>query len=125
MDSTQIIITLIGIGLIAFIVKYFFFWKEAATTATSVNDKIQEVDVTVKGGYTPSTIQTSVGKLLRLRFYRDETASCSEEVVFGDFSIRKELPAFQTTVIEIKPEKAGTYEFTCGMGMMHGKLVVV
>ncbi|NOR14067.1 MAG: cupredoxin domain-containing protein, partial [Candidatus Aminicenantes bacterium] len=54
----------------------------------------------------------------------DETADCSDTIVFGDFNIRKPLPAYQTTVIEITPAKEGEYVFTCGMGMMRGKLVV-
>lgn len=61
---------------------------------------------------------------MRIDFYRDETESCSEEIVFGDFNIRKSLLAFKTTPIEFTPEKEGEYTFTCGMGMMRGKLIV-
>ena len=64
------------------------------------------------------------GQPVRLDFYRDETASCSEQVVFGDFGIARDLPAFQTTTIEFTPDKAGEFTFTCGMNMMRGKLVV-
>ena len=64
------------------------------------------------------------GKPVRLNFYRDETASCSEQVVFGDFGIARDLPAFQTTPIEFTPDKAGEFTFTCGMNMMRGKLIV-
>jgi len=61
---------------------------------------------------------------VRLDFYRDETTSCSEEVIFGDFGIARALPAYQTTPIEFTPDKAGEFTFHCGMNMLHGKLVV-
>jgi plastocyanin domain-containing protein len=64
------------------------------------------------------------GVPVKLNFYRDETASCSEDIVFGDFGIARHLPAFQTTAIELMPENAGEFTFTCGMNMMRGKLVV-
>ena len=61
---------------------------------------------------------------MRLNFYRDETASCSEQVVFSDFGIIKELPAYKTTSLEFTPESAGEFTFTCGMRMLRGKLIV-
>ena len=61
---------------------------------------------------------------MRLTFDRQETSGCSEEVVLGDFGIRKFLPAHQQTAVEFTPEKTGTYEFTCGMSMLRGKIVV-
>jgi len=61
---------------------------------------------------------------VRLDFYRDETASCSEQVVFGDFGIARDLPAFQTTPVEFTPDKPGEFTFTCGMNMLRGKIVV-
>ena len=61
---------------------------------------------------------------MKLDFYRDETASCSEEVVFGDFGIARKLPAFETTSIEFTPDKAGEFTFMCGMSMIRGKLIV-
>jgi hypothetical protein len=57
---------------------------------------------------------------VRLVFDRQETSGCSEEVVFGDFGIRRYLPAHQQTVVEVTPPAPGTYEFTCGMGMLRG-----
>ena len=72
----------------------------------------------------PDVIVVKQGRPVRLDFYRDETASCSEQVVFGDFGIARDLPAFKTTTIELTPEKAGEFTFTCGMNMIRGKLVV-
>ncbi|MCR5890872.1 cupredoxin domain-containing protein [Hymenobacter sp. J193] len=85
---------------------------------------MQEVDITVKGGYSPDVIEVERGKPVQLSFYRDEENSCSEELLMPDFSIRRDLPAFKTTLVELLPQQAGTFTFTCGMGMLRGSLVV-
>ena len=124
MDTPEIIITLTGLALAVFVVWYFFFSTRQAVSAVSSSGGMQEVAINVKGGYTPDVIEVERGKPVQLSFYRDEENSCSEEVLFPDFSVRRELPAFKTTLVELLPEKAGTYAFTCGMGMLRGSLVV-
>jgi plastocyanin domain-containing protein len=64
------------------------------------------------------------GVPVKLEFFRDETSSCSDQVILGDFGIARDLPAFKTTAIEFIPDKVGEFSFTCGMNMLHGKLVV-
>jgi plastocyanin domain-containing protein len=64
------------------------------------------------------------GQPVRLQFYRDESADCSERVVFEELGIDQPLPAFQTTAIEFTPDKPGEYPFRCGMNMLKGLLVV-
>ena len=120
----KLIVTVFGVGLIIFVNWYFLFSKRKAFQAELKEKGIQEIKVVVRGGYDPDTIVVKKGVPVRLYFYRDETADCSDTIVFGDFKIRKALPAFKTTAIEFTPEKEGEYVFTCGMGMMRGKLVV-
>jgi plastocyanin domain-containing protein len=123
MDTAEIGVVLGAVAAIGFVLWYFFGERDA-TAATLDERGVQEVKVTVKGGYSPDVIVVKAGKPVRLDFYRDETASCSEQVVFGDFGIARDLPAFKTTTIELTPEKPGEFTFTCGMSMMRGKLVV-
>lgn len=123
MDSTEIIVVAGGVALIATTLWYFFGEREAIA-ATVGEGGIQEVKVTVKGGYSPDVIVVKKDLPVRLNFYRDETASCSETVVFGDFGIVKDLPAFKTTAIEFTPDKTGEFNFACGMNMLRGKLIV-
>ena len=85
---------------------------------------VQEIDVTVKGGYQPATIVAKAGQLVRLNFTRRESTPCGEEVVLPHFGKRAHLPQDKTILIEVKPEKPGEYEFTCGMNMYRGKLIV-
>jgi len=120
----KLIVTIFGVGLIILVNWYFLFSGRKAFQAELKERGIQEIKVVVKGGYDPDTIVVKKGIPVRLYFYRNETADCSDTIVFGDFKIRKALPAFETTAIEFTPEKEGEYVFTCGMGMMRGKLVV-
>ena len=122
--EAKIIVAIIGILLIAFVNWYFFFSKREKVKASVKESGVQEIKVMVKGGYGPDVIVVKKGIPVKINFYRDETADCSEEIVFGDFGIRKSLPAYKTTSIEFTPEKEGEYTFTCGMGMMRGKLIV-
>ncbi len=106
MDTTEITVVIGGVALIAFVLWYFFGEREQVAAETNESG-LQEIKVTVKGDYSPDIIVVKKGLPVRLNFYRDETSSCSEQVVFGDFGIAKDLPAFQTTPIEFTPEKAG------------------
>lgn len=123
--DTQEIIVLAGGVLLAGLVVWFFFMSEGArASAEIVEGGVQRVRVTVKGGYSPDVVVVRKGVPVELDFYRDETSSCTEEVVFGDFQISRRLPAFETTTIRLTPERAGTFTFNCGMNMVRGKLVV-
>ena len=123
MDTTEILVVIGGVGLIALTLWYFFGEREAAAAETNESG-VQEIKVTVKGGYSPDVIVVKKDTPVRLNFYRDETSSCSEQVVFGDFGIAKDLPAFKITPIEFTPDKAGEFTFACGMNMLRGKLIV-
>lgn len=122
MDTTQIVVTVLGLLLIGG-VAWFFFGEREKTTAQVVEGK-QVLRVAVKGGYSPDTLVVKWGRPVRIEFDRQETSGCSDTVVFGDFGISRPLPAFKTTSVEFTPEKAGEFSFTCGMNMMRGKLIV-
>ena len=124
MTTTQIAVTAAGAAAAAWVLWYFLLSRGTAVAAAAGAGGVQEVRVLVKGGYTPDTIVVQAGKPVRLQFYRDETADCSERVVFERFGIDQELPPFQTTAIEFTPEQPGEYPFRCGMNMLKGLLVV-
>ncbi len=123
MSVSQYVVTAVGLAAIVWVLWYFLLSKGSATEAPSVAG-VQEVRVVVKGGYTPDTIVVRAGQPVRLQFYRDETADCSDRVVLEDFGIDATLPAFQTTTVEFTPEQAGEFRFRCGMNMLKGLLVV-
>ena len=82
------------------------------------------VRVRVKGGYWPATVYGRVGDPLRIVFSREESASCSEYVVFPAFGKSAMLPPYEDVTIELTPDRPGEYEFTCQLGMLRGRLVV-
>ena len=123
MDTNEILVIIGGVGLIALTLWYFFGEREQVAAETNESG-VQEIKITVKGGYAPDVIVVKKDRPVRLNFYRDETSSCSEQVVFGDFGITRHLPAFKTTPIEFTPEKTGEFTFACGMNMLRGKLIV-
>jgi plastocyanin domain-containing protein len=124
MNTTQIVVTLLGFGVIGWIVWYFWLWKGESVAAGVGAGGLQEVDVTVKGGYQPAAIVAKVGQPLRLNFTRRESSLCGEEVVLPEFGRRAHLPENTTVGLEVTPTEPGEYEFTCGMNMYKGKIVV-
>jgi plastocyanin domain-containing protein len=133
MTGTEWLVVAGGAAAIAWINWYFFLAQPATAVASAATaaasgagpggGTIPEVTITVDGGYSPAAVRVRAGEPVRLVFDRRDTGSCSEEVVFPDFGIRKFLPTGQKTTIEVTPPKAGKYAFTCGMSMLRGTLV--
>jgi plastocyanin domain-containing protein len=113
-----------SLAAIAWVNWYFFAAGNAVGAAAPLVGGVQEVAIGVHGGYDPAQVRVRRGTPVRLVFDRQETSGCSEEVVIPHFGIRRFLPAFERTAVEIVPQEAGTYEFTCGMGMLRGRIVV-
>jgi plastocyanin domain-containing protein len=124
MSEIEWVVVLAGIAAIAWVNWYFFFSHGPAAQAAAGAGGVQEVTINVQGGYSPAQVRVKRGAPVRLVFDRQETSGCSEEVVIPEFGVRKFLPAFQKTAVEITPERAGTFDFTCGMSMLRGKLTV-
>jgi plastocyanin domain-containing protein len=124
METTEWLVLLGGAAAIAWVNWYFFVAGRGVAASVTGAGGVQEVRIEVAGGYSPSVVQVRRGAPVRLIFDRRETSGCSEEVVLGDFGIRKYLPAHEETVVEFTPEDAGAFEFTCGMGMLRGRIVV-
>lgn len=118
MNTDKIMITAVGFIGIIFIYWLFLFKKEKAI---KVSDS---VDIIVNGGYSPEVISISVGKNTKINFTRTDPTECLEEVVLGDFKIRKNLPLNKKVTVEIFPKKKGEFDYSCGMGMYHGKIIV-
>ncbi len=124
MTPDRVLVTVFGLGLVAFIVWFFWLKKTRGTRAAVTSSGYQEAMILVKGGYTPDVIVVQHGKPVRLHFRREETAACSEMVLFPDFNKSAKLPTGEVVDVELRPEKPGEYEFACQMGMFRGKLVV-
>ncbi|HEV1991562.1 MAG TPA: cupredoxin domain-containing protein, partial [Candidatus Dormibacteraeota bacterium] len=102
---------------------WFFFGPKRAHSAMQVGN-VQEVTVTVKGGYSPDLVRVRQGVPLRIVFDRQESGECTSRVVFPDFALNRSLSAYGQTTVELLPDRAGEFGFACGMNMIHGKLIV-
>ncbi|MGH2579691.1 MAG: cupredoxin domain-containing protein, partial [Actinomycetota bacterium] len=122
MDLAEIVVTAGGVLLSALLAWFFLGPKESSRA--ELRDGMQEVRVTVKGGYTPSAIRVRQGVPMRVTFDRQEGGECTSEVVFPDLRLRRTLPAFARTTVELLPDRTGEFEFACGMNMVHGRLIV-
>jgi plastocyanin domain-containing protein len=123
MTNTQLAVLVVGVIAIA-LVNWYFFAPRKGAAASVGTDGAQTIRIKVQGGYDPQTVRVKRGKPVRLVFDRQEKSPCSEELVMADFGIRQFLAPFKETPIELKPDRAGSFDITCGMSMLHGKLVV-
>jgi len=124
MALDQILVIIGGVGLSGLVAWYFWFSEKKAVKVESSDSGIQEAVIKVKGGYTPDVLIFEAGKPIKLNFIREETAGCTEQVIFSDFNKTATLTPFKTIPVELKIDKPGEYGFQCGMGMIKGKLIV-
>ena len=122
MDTAEIWVVGGGIALSLWVL-WFFFGPRASEQA-AVAGGVQTIKVRVQGGYSPDRIEVKKGEPVRLLFTRQESNSCTEQVIFGDFGVSKMLPQNEEVPVEFTPDKAGEFTFHCGMNMVRGKLIV-
>lgn len=120
MSFDKLVVLLFGATGIAFTYWFFLMKKDEESVAPSGGN----IDILVKGGYSPSVISLPKGKTTTITFFREDPSSCLEDVVLSGFKIRKFLPLNKKVSIEVTPQKSGEYPFECGMSMFHGKIVV-
>ena len=116
MDKLLVII----FGIAGIVFTYWFFLMKKEKEVEVVN----EVDITVSGGYSPEVISIPKDKTTKINFIRTDPTDCLSEVILGDFKIKRELPLNQKVTVEITPIEKGEFKFTCGMNMYHGKILV-
>ncbi|MEK7246554.1 MAG: cupredoxin domain-containing protein [Pseudomonadota bacterium] len=124
MTPDRWIVTLAALALAAFVVWFFWLKRSKGVRAAETSGGYQEAMILVKGGYTPDTIVVRAGRPVRLNFRREETAACSEKVIFADFGKSADLPTGETVPVEFLPKEPGEYVFACAMGMFRGRLIV-
>ena len=108
-------------ALLIVLVNWYFLGPKKATVAAATGGVV-DLTIRVEGGYSPAEVEVPAGSRVRLTFDRREDNPCSDELVIPDFGIRRDLPAFQKTVVEMTATP-GRHEFKCGMGMLHGAII--
>lgn len=94
-------------------------------TVTAAKPENGIVKITVGGdGFKPAAVELKKGEPVKLLFTRTDDKNCGSEVVFPSLNIKKDLPVGQEVAVDITPNDAGEINFSCGMNMMKGKIVV-
>ncbi|MFJ5834109.1 heavy metal translocating P-type ATPase [Streptomyces sp. NPDC093089] len=122
MSVADVVVVVASVGLVTVLGWYFFGPRKVGTVR--VEEGVQRVDVTVRGGYSPNLIKVRQGTPVELVFDRQEAGECTSRVVFPDLRVGAGLPAHTRTTVRLSPDRPGTYGFACGMNMIHGTLVV-
>ena len=97
--------------------------SSGSQAAKTVNG-IQKATVIIDGGYSPSTITLKKGQPVELTFTRKEKSGCGGTVVIKSLNMSKDVASGKSVTFKFTPKKAGDISFTCGMGMLQGKLIV-
>lgn len=124
MTLVELLVTMSGVAAMGLVAWFFWGPRGEGVRAALTSEGRQEAVILVKGGYTPDIIIAEAGTPLRLTFLREESAACSETVLFPDFGRSVELPEGQAVEVDLLPEHPGEYGFACQMGMLRGTLVV-
>ena len=115
-----IFLNFIGIGLILFII--WWFWLSNAKAIKASKDIVQ---ITVKDGvYTPARIEISTKQEITLEFIRYDAIGCSDTVIFPSLDKQVSLPVNQPRKIQLGRLTPGPYPFACPMKMYAGELIV-
>lgn len=84
----------------------------------SLENGVQMIDLTAKGGYYPKRIVAEAGIPTVLRVTTRNTFDCSSALIIPSVKYQKNLPPNGEEKITIPKEKAtGTLRGTCSMGM--------
>jgi len=85
----------------------------------------QSTKVTVgEQGFQPAQVSVKRGGPVSLTFLRTTDNTCAKEIVVPSLKVRRPLPLNEPVVVEFTPREAATLEFTCGMAMLRGTIVV-
>jgi plastocyanin domain-containing protein len=122
--ALKVLVAIVGVALIAWELWWFLGRHGGGVVARESEAGVQEITITVDGGYAPSRIRVKAGQPMRLAFHRIDPSGCMAQVIFPDFHKTLDLPLDATTSLELPPTEAGTYPFHCGMNMVRGVLEV-
>jgi plastocyanin domain-containing protein len=122
--ALQVLVAVLGVSLIVWELWWFLGRHSGGVVARVGERGVQEITITVDGGYVPSRIKVLAGQPVRLTFHRIDPSGCLAQVIFPDFHQSLDLPLNATTSLELPAAEPGLYPFHCGMNMVRGTLEV-
>ncbi len=91
----------------------------------SIKGGVQEVEAALeRSRYPYILVQKGIPVKFNIKAEDKNINGCNNAVVFPEFGIERELKAGDN-IFEFTPEKTGTFNYTCWMGMIYGRIKVV
>ena len=84
----------------------------------------QNVEVIVDKGYQPQIVELMKGVPAEISFKRTNEQGCLDVVHSTELGFEENLPLNEIKTVEVATDKAGEFDFSCGMDMFHGKVVI-
>lgn len=96
----------------------------AASASSNVVNGIQEINMDVDAsGYHPNSFVLKQGVPVKWNINVKQLTSCNSELIATAYNIDVKLKQGLQTV-QFTPDKTGNFQFSCGMGMLHGSFIV-
>ena len=90
-----------------------------------VQDGVQVVETTLSPyGYEPITVQEGIPVKWTIKAEQGSLTGCNRAILIPEYEIQKTLEIGEN-VIEFTPTKAGTYSYSCWMGMLRSGITVL
>jgi plastocyanin domain-containing protein len=90
-----------------------------------VKDGVQTATIIVnEAGYAPQKLELQPNMPTKIKFYADETASCSRQILSKQLDFIELVDVNEAKIIDVGKLEPGTYKYRCGMDMHKGEIVV-
>jgi plastocyanin domain-containing protein len=98
---------------------------KTAPASAKVTKGVRTIELAVTSeGFVPAEVKAKAGETVKLVVTRKVQRTCATEIVMKDLGVNQPLPLDKPVTVTVKPPKAGTYRYACGMDMIAGQLVV-
>ena len=97
--------------------------KSSSGAVATMGDGVQTIETSLSSGYTPITVTVGTPVKWTISATKKTLTSCNRTIEIPEFEIEKTLLTGDN-VIEFTPTKAGTFTYTCWMGMIRSTITV-
>ena len=100
------------------------FWNNGQATSSEVSEDIQIIKMDVDWTFKPAEFEIKKGIPVRWEINGINVSGCSNEIVIPQLNISKKINTGMN-IIEFTPEEEGVLPFSCWMGMINGRIIVL
>ncbi len=98
---------------------------ESTTNAAQLQDGVQTITTRFSANaYAPITVQVGIPVVWTVQLDSKALNGCNNALQIPEYQLMKKLTAGETT-IEFTPTETGTIPYSCWMGMIKSKIIVV